>query len=33
MARLLCLLFGHQKTRVVFSARRMYCRRCGLDLS
>ena len=32
MANLLCLLFGHKKTRVPFSSNRLYCRRCGLDL-
>jgi hypothetical protein len=32
MKRLFCHLFGHQRTPVVFSVRRIYCRRCGLDL-
>jgi hypothetical protein len=31
MAHLLCLLFGHKKTRVPLSSNRYYCRRCGLD--
>ena len=31
MAHLLCLLFGHQKTRVPLSSNRYVCRRCGFD--
>jgi hypothetical protein len=31
MATLLCLLFGHQRTRVRLLSNRYYCRRCGLD--
>jgi hypothetical protein len=31
MAHLLCLLFGHHKTRVPFSSNRYVCRRCGFD--
>jgi Prophage protein (DUF1660) len=32
MVHLLCLLFGHRRTPVVFATNRFYCRRCGLAL-
>jgi hypothetical protein len=32
MAHLLCLLWGHRRTPVVFATNRFYCRRCGLAL-
>ena len=32
MKRLLCLVLGHQKTRMTFSSDRIVCRRCGMDL-
>jgi hypothetical protein len=32
MRQLLCLVFGHHKTKAVFTTDRFYCRRCGLDL-
>jgi hypothetical protein len=31
MVHFLCLLFGHQKTRVPLSSNRYTCRRCGFD--
>ena len=32
MPHLLCLLWGHRRTPVVFATNRFYCRRCGLSL-
>jgi hypothetical protein len=32
MANLLCLLWGHRRTPVVFATNRFYYRRCGLSL-
>jgi len=32
MATLICRVLGHRRTRAVFSSRRVFCARCGLDL-
>jgi hypothetical protein len=32
MGHVVCLLFGHQKARVVFASNRYYCPRCRKDL-
>ena len=32
MGHVMCVLFGHQKARVVFSSNRFYCPRCRKDL-
>jgi hypothetical protein len=33
MKRLLCLVLGHQKTRMPLTSTRFACRRCGRELS
>jgi hypothetical protein len=32
MGHVMCLIFGHQKARVVFASNRFYCSRCRKDL-
>jgi hypothetical protein len=32
MGHVMCVLFGHQKARVVFASNRFYCPRCRKDL-
>lgn len=32
MGHVVCLIFGHQKARVVFASNRFYCPRCRKDL-
>jgi hypothetical protein len=32
MGHVMCVIFGHQRARVVFASNRFYCPRCRKDL-